>query len=102
MFSRFGSGPKESRLIPEVDSLATCFVDDGVSSPATEELLAVLPPVLFLLLIVTLDGMKFCPKAEETFLGDARGGVLTGAGSFDLAEWTRCSSLCICAVRLRM
>jgi hypothetical protein len=28
--------------------------------------------------------------------------VLTGAGNFDLADCTRCSSLCICAVRLRM
>jgi hypothetical protein len=30
-----------------------------VSSAATEELLAVLPPVRFLLLIVTLGGIKF-------------------------------------------
>lgn len=57
LLSRFGRGPKESRLIPDVDSRATCFVGDGVSSAATEELLAVLPPVLFLLLIVTLGGM---------------------------------------------
>jgi hypothetical protein len=28
--------------------------------------------------------------------------VLTGAGSFDLADCTRCSSLCICAVRVRI
>lgn len=55
--SRFGRGPKDRRLIPEVDSLATCFDDVGVSSPAIDELLAVLPPVRFLLLIVTLGGM---------------------------------------------
>ena len=55
LLSRLGSGPKDRRLMPDVDSLATCFVD-GVSSPAIEELLAVLPPVLFLLLIVTLAG----------------------------------------------
>ncbi len=56
--SRFGSGPKDNLLIPDVDSLATCFVDDaGVSSGAIEELLMVLPPVRFLLLIVTLDGI---------------------------------------------
>ena len=28
--------------------------------------------------------------------------MLIGAGSFDLADWTRCSSRCICAVRLRI
>jgi hypothetical protein len=28
--------------------------------------------------------------------------VLTGAGSLDLADWTRCSSRCICAVKLRI
>lgn len=56
--SRFGSGPNDNLLIPDVDSLATCFVDDaGVSSGATEELLMVLPPVRFLLLIVILDGI---------------------------------------------
>ena len=41
------------------------------------------------------------PIAEE-FRGDARGGVVIGAGSFDLAECTRCSSRCICAVRVRI
>lgn len=54
--SRLGIGPKDSRLIPDVESLETCFVD-GVSSAAIDEPLAVLPPVLFLLLIVTLEGM---------------------------------------------
>jgi hypothetical protein len=58
LFSRFGSGPKERRLIPDVDSLETCFVEEGVSSAATDELLAALPPVRFLLLIVTLGGIK--------------------------------------------
>jgi len=56
VFSRFGSGPKESRLIPEVESLVTCFWE-GVSSAAAEEVLVVLPIVLFLLLIVTLGGI---------------------------------------------
>jgi hypothetical protein len=77
-----------------------CFWD-GVSSVAAEDVLAVLPTVLFLLLIVTLGGMWLWPIAEP-FRGDARGGVLTGAGSFDLADWTRCSSFCICAVRVLM
>jgi hypothetical protein len=55
--SRFGRGPKDSRLIPDVDNLATCFVEEGVSSAATDELLAVLALVRFLLLIVTLGGI---------------------------------------------
>lgn len=55
--SRFGRGPKDRRLIPDVDSLATCFADDGVSSAATEELLVVLALARFLLLIVTLGGI---------------------------------------------
>jgi hypothetical protein len=99
--SRFGTGPKDRRLIPDVDSLVTCLVEEGVSSAAADELLVVLALVRFLLLIVTLDGMKFWPKADR-FRGEARGGVLTGAGSFDLADCTRCSSLCICAVRVRI
>lgn len=75
---------------------------EGVSdSPAIELALAVLPPVLFLLLMVMLDGMLLCPKADPG-RGDARGGVLTGAGNLDRADCTRCSSRCICAVRLRM
>jgi hypothetical protein len=53
------TGPNESRLIPDVDNLLTCFVE-GVSSAATAEEwpLTVLPLVRFLLLIVTLEGMK--------------------------------------------
>jgi len=54
--SLVGSGPKDNLLIPDVDNRATCFVDDGVSSPAIEDPLAVLPPVRFLLRIVTLEG----------------------------------------------
>ena len=50
-----GTGPKESLLMPDVDSLGTCFPDGVSDSPVI--LLAVLPPVRFLLLIVTLDGM---------------------------------------------
>jgi hypothetical protein len=53
---RFGSGPKDSRLIPDVDSLAAGFAE-GVSSPAMDDPLAVLPVVRFLLRIVTLGGI---------------------------------------------
>jgi hypothetical protein len=45
--------------MPDVDNLATCFPDGVSDSPPSEEVLAVLPPVRFLLLIVTLDGMWF-------------------------------------------
>lgn len=48
---------------------------EGVSSGGgTEELLIELPPVLFLLLIVTLGGMAAW-FAVDTFRGEARGGV---------------------------
>lgn len=53
--SRLVVGPNDSRLIPEVDNLLICFVDIGVSSAVVDD--AVLPPVRFLLLIVTLGGM---------------------------------------------
>jgi hypothetical protein len=56
LFSRFGNRPKDNLLIPDVESLATCLVDEGVSS-AIDDPLAVLPPVRFLLLIVTLGGI---------------------------------------------
>lgn len=57
--SRVVRGPKDSRLIPDVDSLETCLVEEGVSSAAADELLVlvVLALVRFLLLIVTLDGI---------------------------------------------
>ena len=48
---------------------------------------------------VTLDGMLW-PRAEP-LLGDARGGVVIGAGSFDLAECRRSSNFCIFPRRLR-
>lgn len=58
LFSRFGSGPKDSRLIPDVDNLVAWF-EDGVSSPPADDVaLTVLPVVRFLLLMVTLGGMK--------------------------------------------
>lgn len=74
--SRLGSGPNDRRLIPDVDSLGTCLVADVVSSDGgagVEELLTELPPVLFLLLIVTLGGIE--GFAVVTARGDARGGV---------------------------
>jgi hypothetical protein len=88
--------------MPEVDNLETCFVDEGVSSPGPiEEPLVVVPLVRLRLRMVTLEGMWLCPIAESV-RGDALGGVLIGAGSFDRADCTRCSSLCIWAVSVRI
>lgn len=85
VFSRCGIGPNDNLLMPDVDNLLTCFIDDGVSSAAEEFALTVLPPVRFLLRIVTLGGMYEWLAVEE-LRGDARGGVWIGAGSFDLAD----------------
>jgi hypothetical protein len=63
-----------------------------------EETDALLPAVRLRLRMVMLDGM---PTVVE-LRGLARGGVLTGAGSFERADCTRCSRRCICAVRLRI
>lgn len=107
---RFGSGPKDSLLTPEVLSLGTWLgledVEDRklvgvVSSPATlpardEE--AVDPRVRFRERIVTVDGTVGAPAVR----GEARGGVCVGAGSLDRTECTLASSRCICAVRVRM
>jgi hypothetical protein len=96
---RFGSGPNDSRLTPDVLSRGTCLDVDAawvlvgvVSSPCTDED-AVEPIVRFRDRIVTLDGTLWAPCTEDR--GDARGGVLTGAGSFDLADCTRASNRCI-------
>jgi len=99
--SRLGIGPNERRLIPEVERRGTCL-DTGVSSlpsPPIDEVLAVLPPVRFLLRIVTLGGIYGIAEAPR---GEARGGVLIGAGSLERADCTRCSSRCICAVSVRI
>lgn len=105
--SREGNGPKDRRLIPDVDSLATCFVAAGVWSSCTNgagmEFEDVVDPVVrFRLRIVTLLGIPACPKALVPFLGLDLGGVLTGAGSLLLADCTLCSSRCICAVSVRI
>lgn len=63
-----------------------------VSSPWTDDE-AVEPTVRFLVRIVTVEGTLLAPWTEER--GEARGGVLTGAGSLDRADWTRASSRCI-------
>ena len=92
--------PVESRL----DGLSSPGVNaDDILLPGlstgvcTED--ALLPPVRFLLLrTVMVEGMKFCPRADP-LLGEARGGVDVGPGSFDLAECTLCSMLCILLMR---
>lgn len=55
-FSREGRGPKDNRLMPDVDNLLTCFAD-GVSSATDDAALVELPMVRFRLRIVTLGGI---------------------------------------------
>lgn len=66
----------------------------------------VLPVLRFLERRVTEEGMAvvgvgtWVPRAEVG-RGDARGGVLTGPGSLERADWTRSSRFCILERRLR-
>ena len=66
----------------------------------------VLPVLRFLERRVTEEGMAvagvgaWVPNAEVE-RGEARGGVLTGPGSLDRADWTRSSRFCILERRLR-
>lgn len=69
-----GRGPNDSRLIPDVDNLGTCLVEGVSSAGGGIDWLTELPPVRFLLLIVTLEGMKEWFDVDP-FRGDARGGV---------------------------
>lgn len=57
LLSRPAKGPNDKRLMPDVDNLLTCFTEPGVSSATDDVPLAVLPPVRFLLLMVTLGGI---------------------------------------------
>ena len=68
-----------------------------MSSPATDDVVD--PIVRFRERTVTVAG-TVAPLAENR--GEARGGVLVGAGSLDRADCTRASSRCIWAVRLRI
>lgn len=106
---RFGSGPKDSRLIPEVLSLGTWLglgmaelvvLVGVVSSPAMDDE-AVDPTVRFLERIVTEEGIVVVLELKSV-LGEARGGVCVGAGSLERADCTRASRRCICAVSVRM
>ncbi len=63
---------------------------------------ALLPPVRFLLLrMVTVAGIKDWPTAEPV-CGDALGGVDVGAGSFDRADFRRCSRFVIFVLKPRI
>ncbi len=105
--ARFGNGPKDRRLTPDVLSLGTWpgldVVDDRkfvgvVSSPACDD--AVEPAVRLRERIVTVDGTPVTSLAAD--LGDARGGVFVGPGSFDRTDCTRASKRCIFSVRDRI
>jgi hypothetical protein len=93
----FGSGPNDSRLIPDVLSLGICFVVlvvdarfpctglvGVVSSPTVEPAveLAIDAGPRFLDRIVTVEGMPSFMDGR----GEERGGVATGAGSLDRAD----------------
>jgi hypothetical protein len=104
--ARFGSGPKDSLLTPEVLSLGTWPDFDVeerkfvgvVSSPACDE--AVEPAARLRERIVTVEGTP--PPSFAADLGDARGGVFAGPGSFDRTDCTRASKRCIFSVRDRI
>jgi len=102
---RLGSGPKESRLTPEVERRGTCFptvpalklwlvgvVSSGAAADEATE-----PVVRFLDRIVTVEGTIPAPMPA----GEERGGVPTGAGNLERTDCTRASSRCIWAVRER-
>jgi len=112
---RSGSGPNESRAIPDVLRRVTCLLVPDVmllrksllrlgacvgvaSSPAVlpAKLEVVEPTVRLRLRIVMEDGTVPDVRGEDL------GGVLAGPGSFERAECTRASKRCICAVRVRM
>lgn len=105
-----GSGPKESRPIPEVLSRGMCLepcvlrricgVWVGVVSPLIIGALAVEPVPRFLDRIVTVEGTLLMPRADPT--GDTRGGVFKRDGSLERAVCTRASKRWTCAVRVRM
>ncbi|KAI6766956.1 hypothetical protein HG531_011316 [Fusarium graminearum] len=103
---RFGNGPNDRRLTPDVLSRGTWLplgVDVGIlvgvgSSPVTED--AAEPLVRLRDLIVIEAGMLVA--LYTLVLGEARGGVRVGPGSLDRTECTRASSRCICAVRVRI
>lgn len=104
--ARFGSGPKDSRLIPEVLSLGTwpdLDVEERkfvgvVSSPACEDVAE--SAARLRERIVTVEGTP--PTSFAAALGDARGGVFAGPGSFDRTDCTRASKRCIFSVRDRI
>ena len=103
---RLGKGPKDRRLTPDVLSRGTCldcpvvlelkWLLVGVASSGIVIDDAVEPTVRFLERIVTFVELITDDR------GDARGGVATGPGSLERAEWTRASSRCIWAVSERM
>jgi hypothetical protein len=103
---RFGNGPNDRRLTPDVLSRGTWLplgVDVGIlvgvgSSPATED---AAEPLVRLRERIVIDA-GILVALYTLVLGEARGGVRVGPGSLDRAECTRASSRCICAVRVRI
>jgi hypothetical protein len=102
-----GRGPKESRETldaPDVLSRGTWdFVVELRPVTLDEREEAVLPIVRLRLRIVTVEGTALDAELPATELrGEERGGVDTGPGSLERAEWTRASRRAIWAVRERI
>ena len=110
-----GLKPKDMRLAERGGSMSLA---EGVGARATEVLRSrdekVLAPVLVLDALarlrdertVTVDGIEGILLLLELLLapprGDARGGVVVGAGSLERAVCTRCSSFCIFPISPRI
>lgn len=85
--------PKERRL---------CGRCGGCSAGCWRAGEALLSMVRLRLLRIVIVGAMKDWLAAETLRGEARGGVVVGAGSLDLAELTRCSRFCIFPIRPRI
>lgn len=99
--------PNEMRLLRWLNLRA--FDSEGRDGVPDTSLLALLPERFLLLRTVTLAGMLDAklepPLGDGTLVvprGEARGGVLVGAGSLDRAECTRSSSFCILPISPRI
>lgn len=102
---RLGRGPNESLLMPELLNL-------GIWAPLLTLLLNAWPRGVVssgVSLLVVEDETDDTPRLRRTLpllmtepRGEARGGLVVGAGNFERTDCTRASRRCIWAVRVRM
>lgn len=113
---RIGRGPKAIRDTPDVLSRGMCLLrfkvllrksgllcvlemSDALSSSSRLGVEAPAPRCFF----PRMATVAAIPPMPPLKRGDCLGGVCAGpAGSLERAEWTRASSFCICAVRVRI